>query len=133
MRRIIIVIPTLTLSFLLAFACGDSGSTNEFDYDKPLGIDTVLARDTLALHDSVRVVYTYPSGCNHLKSLTYSLSGDTVSILLMWNYYYHGAPCAHGSGVDTASLSLNFSSPRGYKIAYVKPDSTSVSLGVTVQ
>ncbi len=133
MRHIRIVIPALTLSFLLAFACGDFGSTNEFDYDKPLGIDTVLVRDTLALHDSVRVVYTFPSGCNHLKSLTYGVSGDTVSIFLMWNYYYHGAPCAHGSGVDTASLGLNFPASGGYKIAYVKPDSTSASLDVTVK
>jgi len=109
-------------------ACTDNDHHDEYDHDKPLGIDTILCRDTLSLQDSVRVVYSVPAGCNGLKSLTYVINTDTVAVSLIWNYYYHGVPCAHGSGVDTTALHVDFPSPGLYTIAYVKPDSTAAGL-----
>jgi hypothetical protein len=113
-------------------ACADNDHHDEYDYDKPMGIDTILCRDTLNINDSVHVVYSYPGGCNGLESLTYLINTDTVVVSLVWNYYYHGVPCAHGSGVDTTALNLDFPSPGLYTIAYVKPDSTPVKLQTVV-
>lgn len=119
---------------LAAFmTCADSGNGDDFDYNKPLGIDTILSRDTLGLHDSVQVVYTFPAGCNHLESLGYEIAADTVGVRLMWNYYYHGAPCAHGSGVDTSILRLDFPSAGGYAITYTKPDSIIAVISTVVR
>ena len=112
--------------------CTDNDHHDEYDYDRPLGIDTILSRDTVGLHDSVMVVFTYPAGCNGLKSLTCRIVTDTIAVSLIWNYYYHGAPCAHGSGVDSAALSLDFPFPGAYTLAYIRPDSTEVKLRMVV-
>ncbi len=114
----------------IATGCSDKDRPDEYDYDRALGIDTVLCGDTLCLHDSLQVAYTFPAGCNGMRSLTFDLNLDTVSVELIWNYYYHGVPCAHGSGVDTTILPVIFPAERAYLITYRKPDSQIVGLRI---
>ena len=108
---------------LAVLAC-DSGTDNDddgtFDYDEALGIDSIVADGDLDSHDSVLVHYTYPIGCNQFRSLECAIINDSVPVTLMWNYYYYGDPCAHGSGQESRYLVIDFPSTGSYTLWFTQ-------------
>jgi len=121
---------------LVALAC-DSGTNNDdddtWDYDAALGIDSIVTSGDLDSHDSVLVHYSYPLGCNRFSSLDCAIMNDSVPVTLMWNYYYYGAPCAHGPGQESRYLVIDFPSTGEYWLYYVQPDAIEVGVQVLVK
>jgi len=105
-------------------ACDEDGRYyNYFDYSY---IDTVLAADTIQNGEPVGIVYVYPAGCNHFERIESKEHGVSLELAVLYHFYFRGEPCAHGSGLDTTSYRLFFSSGDQHFLVYRKSEDWEV-------
>jgi hypothetical protein len=118
MRRIVAILFGALLLYLGACEENDPG----YDYLSYSYIDTVLAADTIQNNDLASVVHVYPAGCNHFERIESNEHGDTLELAALYHFHFSGAPCAHGSGLDTTSCRLLFSSSGERFLSYRRSD-----------
>ncbi|MBN1211889.1 MAG: hypothetical protein JXA92_04870 [candidate division Zixibacteria bacterium] len=101
-------IPLVILALVsINLVCGDSSiDSDHYDRYDYLYILSIISSDTLANGDSVMVIYEYPVGCNDLETLNYDQIDDTLYFKVLYHFYYHGFPCAHGPGVSSTYVDV---------------------------
>lgn len=124
MRRITILLLGATLLSLAA--CGEREGDRNFDYLEYSYVDTVFAADTIRNNDLVRIVHVYPEGSNHFEQIETKEHGDTLDVAALYNFYFIGIPNAHGSGLDTTSCRLLFSSSGAHYLSYRRSDKIKI-------
>lgn len=122
----------LVVSLLFCVATCDDDS-NFYDYLATSYIDTVLAADTIQNNQLVEIVHVYPGGCNHFERFESKERGDTLELSVIYRFYFRGAPCAHGTGLATASYRLLFSSGGEHYLSYWRSESQKVVQDIFVE
>jgi hypothetical protein len=122
----------LAISLLFCVASCDE-ERNFYDYLSTSYIDTVLAADTIQNHRPVDIVHVYPGGCNYFERFESRERGDTLELSVLYHFYFRGAPCVHGTGLDTTSYGLHFTSGGYRHLVYWRNESHRVVQDVFVE
>lgn len=111
---------------LAVFMAQCSDDDDYYDYLASSCIDTVLAGDTIVNMQSVDIVHVYPTGCNYFSRFASTEAGDTLSLQALYDFYFHGNPCAHGSGLDTTAYHLVFSHYGQWFLKYARSEGVRI-------
>lgn len=104
-----------------------------FDYFAYSYIDTVLTADTIQNNDLARIVHVYPEGSNHFERIESREHGDTLELAALYHFYFKGIPNAHGTGLDTTSYHVLFSSSGAHCLSYYRSDKMRIIQPIYVE